>query len=187
MTPSTTYTVLSDPTDQPLPLSAVADRHGTVWQRGEDWSWWPTFPRSPRAVLDWHSLLVEHGPLTLLAPAASADHEERQTPRAGDDLVVALTQDMRDTNPTPQEWKDAAPLVPVLPWADALVARGWRHGSPARITTEVATALAQLARAYVDGGPRPDVHRRVLDRHRQEWPTGWRALDRLLRAIGAQS
>lgn len=29
-------------------------------------------------------------------------------------------------------------------------------------------------------GPRPEVHRDVLERHRAEWPTLWRAIDALV-------
>jgi hypothetical protein len=187
------YTVLSDPDDEPLPLTAVADERGTVWQRGTDWTWWPTFPRDG-SPLTWSALVVTYGPLTVLAPAGTADHEVRQTDPvpAGDDVAAVLAQDMRDTNPDPQAWKDTAPLVPVYAWATGLVQRGWRPTMPTdgdlppSRFRDVVLALDELKRAYSDKGPRPDVHDRLAARHRQEWPTLWRALDRLLRQIGAR-
>lgn len=41
-------------------------------------------------------------------------------------------------------------------------------------------ALAALRAAVEDEGPRPDLHREVMARHRAEWPTLWTAIDRLL-------
>jgi hypothetical protein len=40
--------------------------------------------------------------------------------------------------------------------------------------------LSDLRRAILDKGPRPDVHDEIMTRHRREWPTLWRAIDRLV-------
>jgi hypothetical protein len=42
-------------------------------------------------------------------------------------------------------------------------------------------ALEQLRRAIRDEGPSPRLHRKVMARHRREWPTLWAAIDRLLK------
>lgn len=52
-------------------------------------------------------------------------------------------------------------------------------------TEEQAAALEELARAVRDSGPRPDIHRQILERQRREWPTLWRAIDRLLDTLPA--
>ena len=44
-------------------------------------------------------------------------------------------------------------------------------------------ALAVL-HAIANPGPHPDYHRQVMELHRAEWPTLWRALDDLSRAAG---
>ena len=38
-----------------------------------------------------------------------------------------------------------------------------------------------LRSAITVAGPRPDIHRRIMRRHREEWPTLWKAIDNLLR------
>lgn len=47
--------------------------------------------------------------------------------------------------------------------------------------------LEKDARAIEDAilihGPRPDIHRETLARHRKEWPLLWAALDRLRQGI----
>lgn len=44
----------------------------------------------------------------------------------------------------------------------------------------VEEALTMLRRAIEDEGPVPSYHRRIMRRHRDEWPTLWRAIDALL-------
>lgn len=44
---------------------------------------------------------------------------------------------------------------------------------------ELRDAVAQVMRAIRVEGRSPTWHRRVMARHRAEWPTLWRALDRL--------
>jgi len=38
--------------------------------------------------------------------------------------------------------------------------------------------LEAIVDAVMDEGPRPDLHRAIAVRHRGEWPTLWRAIDR---------
>lgn len=49
-------------------------------------------------------------------------------------------------------------------------------------TIRVNHAIERLRLAIEDEGPRPDLHRATLARHRAEWPTLWRAIDNLLEA-----
>lgn len=37
-----------------------------------------------------------------------------------------------------------------------------------------------VVRAITDAGSHPDYHQALMTRHRHEWPTLWRAIDRLL-------
>jgi hypothetical protein len=41
------------------------------------------------------------------------------------------------------------------------------------------STLDEIRRAIADPGSHPDHHRMVMAKHRAEWPTLWRALDRL--------
>lgn len=41
-------------------------------------------------------------------------------------------------------------------------------------------AVTAIRTAINDAGPRPDVHRRTMERHRREWPALWKAIDELL-------
>lgn len=41
--------------------------------------------------------------------------------------------------------------------------------------------VRNLWSAVYNEGPRPDVHRAIMARHRQEWPTLWEAIDAVLR------
>jgi hypothetical protein len=41
-------------------------------------------------------------------------------------------------------------------------------------------AVGEIRRSVEDEGPEPAYHRAIVKRHRKEWPTLWRALDRLL-------
>lgn len=41
-------------------------------------------------------------------------------------------------------------------------------------------AVLMIVAAIRDPGPRPDVHRQIMDRVRVEWPTLWAALDALM-------
>lgn len=43
-------------------------------------------------------------------------------------------------------------------------------------------AVAAIIKAIKDQGPLPLLHRRIMRLHRQEWPTLWQALDKLLDA-----
>lgn len=45
----------------------------------------------------------------------------------------------------------------------------------------VAVAVAVVRHAVDNPGPRPDVHREIMARHRAEWPTLWDAIDWLIR------
>jgi hypothetical protein len=45
---------------------------------------------------------------------------------------------------------------------------------------ELVAAAKQIRAAVEDPGPHPEFHRRVLRKHRAEWPTLWEAIDRLL-------
>lgn len=47
---------------------------------------------------------------------------------------------------------------------------------PARM----AEAVDRIRRAIDDEGPDPVRHRRIMAKHRREWPTLWAALDELL-------
>lgn len=42
-------------------------------------------------------------------------------------------------------------------------------------------AAEEVARAIMDEGIMPGYHREIMTRHRKEWPTLWRALDKLVR------
>lgn len=42
-------------------------------------------------------------------------------------------------------------------------------------------AVKAVQEAIRDEGPGADYHREMMRKHRQEWPTLWRALDRLIR------
>lgn len=48
--------------------------------------------------------------------------------------------------------------------------------------SEIIVAVYKVRRAIQDHGPQPWLHRRIMRRHRLEWPTLWVALDQLLAA-----
>lgn len=50
--------------------------------------------------------------------------------------------------------------------------------------TPLEHAVEQLRAAILNPGPVPRHHYAVLNRHRQEWPTLWRAIDALLKEGG---
>ena len=41
-------------------------------------------------------------------------------------------------------------------------------------------ACEELIKAVLDRGPRPDVHDKIMAKHRREWPTLWRAIDKIV-------
>lgn len=43
-------------------------------------------------------------------------------------------------------------------------------------------AVDSIRSAIADPGPRPDIHRLIITRHRREWPTLWAAIDELMAA-----
>lgn len=47
-------------------------------------------------------------------------------------------------------------------------------------------AALEVLWAIDNPGPRPDYHRAVMERHRAEWPTLWRALDNLSESMRPQ-
>jgi hypothetical protein len=47
----------------------------------------------------------------------------------------------------------------------------------------LADALLQIHRAVRTVGPAPRYHRRILRRHRREWPALWRAIDNAVNLI----
>lgn len=51
----------------------------------------------------------------------------------------------------------------------------------ADIIEALETKAEVVRRAVDDAGPRPDVHREIMARHRAEWPTLWDAIDWLIR------
>jgi hypothetical protein len=50
------------------------------------------------------------------------------------------------------------------------------------MTDDVKAAIEELRSAIEDEGRAPEYHRAMMVRHRTEWPTFWRAIDRLLEA-----
>jgi len=40
--------------------------------------------------------------------------------------------------------------------------------------------IEDLSSAITNEGPNPDKHRRIMRRHRRQWPTIWRKIDRLV-------
>jgi hypothetical protein len=48
--------------------------------------------------------------------------------------------------------------------------------------SEIQLAAALIVRAIKEEGVNPQHHREVMTKHRKEWPTLWRAIDRLLAA-----
>lgn len=47
--------------------------------------------------------------------------------------------------------------------------------------TGLQKAAEEVAQAIMDEGIMPGYHREIMARHRQEWPTLWQALDKLVR------
>lgn len=48
------------------------------------------------------------------------------------------------------------------------------------VPSELHAACIELAGAVLDVGPNPNHHQAVMARHRQEWPTLWRAIDGII-------
>jgi hypothetical protein len=46
-----------------------------------------------------------------------------------------------------------------------------------RTILEAAHRLVAVLEAIENEGPRPDIHREIMARHRKEWPTLWAALE----------
>lgn len=66
----------------------------------------------------------------------------------------------------------------------------WRKGAPLEDCDALRGHIDRLAavrRAIWDAGPFPSYHREVMERHRREWPTLWKALDELLAPTGART
>ena len=56
--------------------------------------------------------------------------------------------------------------------------------STIRRARRIVNALVPVLEAIVDDeGPHPELHRKVMAKHREEWPTLWAALDGLWAAI----
>lgn len=51
--------------------------------------------------------------------------------------------------------------------------------SPRGPVTDESVAVDAIIRAIDESGPNPAYHRKVMARHRAEWPTLWAALDQL--------
>ena len=47
---------------------------------------------------------------------------------------------------------------------------------------ELRAIVYEVVRAITVEGKHPPTHRRIMAKHRAEWPTLWRALDRLVEA-----
>lgn len=47
---------------------------------------------------------------------------------------------------------------------------------------KIEKGLTDLLAAIQDSGSHPVAHREIVRRHREEWPTLWRAIDDLLNA-----
>lgn len=85
---------------------------------------------------------------------------------------------------TPEELRDGANTewymlrtnpVEVVRFIDSLLLRA------ADTIEELTAGRALLREAVENEGPVPAHHRRVMARHRNEWPTLWDAIDRLIR------
>lgn len=81
----------------------------------------------------------------------------------------------------PDDGRDSPPAYCIECSAAAQQWVAW----PCTATTErnrMATdrAVEAIRRAVNDPGPQPEHHRKVMERHRAEWPTLWRAIDALL-------
>jgi hypothetical protein len=46
--------------------------------------------------------------------------------------------------------------------------------------SKVTETLAELTKAINDAGPHPIAHQQIMQKSRDEWPTLWRAIDKLL-------
>jgi hypothetical protein len=51
---------------------------------------------------------------------------------------------------------------------------------------EAVNAVAEVVAAIRNPGPRPDYHRWVMETHRDQWPSLWQALDRLLAGLSKE-
>lgn len=50
------------------------------------------------------------------------------------------------------------------------------------MSAELREGFLALSDALFAEGPRPDVHREIMARHRAEWPTLWAAIDKIMTA-----
>lgn len=48
-------------------------------------------------------------------------------------------------------------------------------------------AAIEVRRAIVNTGSHPGYHTTIMNRHRKEWPTLWRALDKLVEAVNEEA
>ena len=53
------------------------------------------------------------------------------------------------------------------------------YSDDARVAIEAAKSLLEIMDAIEDEGRYPRYHREIMRRHRSEWPTLWRAIDRI--------
>jgi hypothetical protein len=53
------------------------------------------------------------------------------------------------------------------------------YSDDARVAIEAAKSLLEIMDAIEDEGRVPRYHRQIMARHRKEWPTLWRAIDRI--------
>ncbi len=42
--------------------------------------------------------------------------------------------------------------------------------------------VEEIREAILNEGPHPSLHKQIMAKHRKEWPTLWRALDKLMAA-----
>lgn len=50
------------------------------------------------------------------------------------------------------------------------------------VEDELRSAVEDLRVTIMNRGPNPSMHDKIMQRHRREWPTLWRAIDHLLRS-----
>lgn len=50
------------------------------------------------------------------------------------------------------------------------------------MSRDLRAGILALSEALSGEGPRPDVHREIMARHRAEWPTLWAAIDKIMTA-----
>jgi hypothetical protein len=56
----------------------------------------------------------------------------------------------------------------------------WKEVQSAEVA-ELRSRINQVRAAIANPGPKPDYHMRTMAKHNREWPTLWKALDRLIR------